>query len=240
MNKKLLAGTVIRTAIVLAIAALVLFLGVRHYSLVQPIVYEEHLSDVAVTVDGDELTLKDLSFYVLYEEQRIESEAEVYNRKNTRDFWNLHANGIFFKSAAKKYVMDMAVHDYLFYKGAMEEKMELSEDEKQAVEDSYNDFLDDLILQQLDSGLYDENQIHETMVKIALGEKYRAYLTKRDETTYAGYGYDGYDYENYLKDHRVVVNKSIWDRIAIGDNSLVHKSASGINGHDPKESKEDE
>ncbi len=118
--------------------------------------------------------------------------------------------------------------------------MELDEDEKQAVEDSYNDFLDDLILQQLDSGLYDEKLIHETMVKIALSEKYRAYLTKRDETTYAGYGYDGCDYENYLKDHKVVVNKSIWDRIAIGDNSLVHKSASGINGYDPKESKEDE
>ena len=215
-----------------AIAVMLLYLGARHYSTIQPIVYEEHLDDVAVTVDGDELTLRDLSFYVLYEEQTIESEALVYNKSNTRDFWKLHANGIFFKFAAKKYVMDMAVHDYLFYREAQNSGMTLSRDEEAALEDSYNDFLDDLFLQQKDSGIYDEAQIHDTMERIVYAEKYRAYIADCEGTTYAGYGYDGYDYGEYLKDHTVKVNDLIWKRIAIGDNSLVHKSASGINGVD--------
>ncbi len=230
MKRSFSLKAILQTAVWAGIVVFILYMGVRHYGTIQPIVYGEHLDDVAVTVDGDELTLRDLSFYVLYEEQTVESEAQVYNKENTRDFWNLHANGIFFKYAAKKYVMEMAVHDHLFYRGAMDEGMTLTEDEKQALSDSYNDFLDDLLLQQKDSGLYDEKMIYDTMEQIVYAEKYRAYLAEREGTTYGGYGYDGYDYKEYLKEHEVEVNDSVWGRITIGDNSLVHKSASAING----------
>ncbi len=226
----------IRKVMLLAVLAVVLVaFGAFHYEMISPIVYEDKLDSVAVTVDGDELTLRDLSFYVLYEEQTIETEAMIYNSENTRDFWNLHANGIFFKFAAKKYVMDMAVHDYLMYKGALEAEMTLTDEEQEILKDSYNDFLDDLLLQQKDSGLYDEQVIYETMERIALSEKYRGYLADRDETTYGGYGYDGRDYQKYLKDHKVKINHRIWDRVAIGDNSLVHKSASGVNGQESED-----
>ncbi|MCR5098240.1 MAG: hypothetical protein K6B14_04755 [Lachnospiraceae bacterium] len=230
MKRQFSAAFIFRAAVWAGIATLILYMGVRHYGTIQPIVYEEHLDDVAVTVDGDDLTLGDLSFYVLYEEQTVETEAEVYNKKNTRDFWNLHANGIFFKYAAKKYVMEMAIHDHLFYKGALAEGITLSEDDKKALRDSYGDFLDDLLLTQKDSGLYDEKKIYDTMEQIVYAEKYRAYLAERDDTTYAGYGYDGLDYKNWLQDHEVKINESIWGRVSVGDNSLTHKSASGING----------
>ena len=203
--------------------------------MIQPIDYDEHLSDVAVTVDGEELTLRDISFYVLYEEMTIESEALVYNKKNTRDYWNLHANGIFFKSAAKKSVMDMAVHDRLFYNGAIEEGLSLSGEEEEILEERYLDFLDDVLLVQTDSPLYDEKLIHTTMEQMALSEKYQGFLADRDDTTYAGYGYDGYDYKNYLPEHEVKINKSVWDRVSIGDNTIDHKSANAINGQEYKD-----
>ena len=224
--------TYLKLLIIIAAVVLMFFYAVHRNSMIQPIDYGTHLDDVAVTVDGEELKLSDLSFYVLYEELTIESEAEIYNKKNTRDFWNVHANGIFFKAAAKKSVMDMAVHDRLFYKGALSEGMELTREERDILSDSYNDFLDDLYLVQRDSPLYDEKQIFDTMEKIALAEKYQGYLASRDETTYAGYGYDGYDYKNYLKEHSVKINKSVWERVSIGDNSLSHDSANAINGQE--------
>ena len=232
MRGRITLRLLLRAAVWAGVAACILYIGVRHYDTMQPLVYEEHMDDVAVTVDKEDLTLRDLSFYVLYEEYTVESDAVIYNKKNTRDFWNLHANGIFFKYAAKKYVMDMAVHDHLFYKGAMEEGITLSDGDKKALEDSYSDFLDDLFLQQKDSGLYDEKQIYDTMEQIVYAEKYRAYLAEKNDTTYGGYGYDGRDYERYLLDHEVKINDRVWDRISVGDNSLVHKSASGINGVD--------
>lgn len=222
----------LKLAVTIAVIVFLFIYAVRRNSAIEPIDYAGHLSDVAVTVDGEELTLYDLSFYVLYEEMAIEGEAEVYNKKNTRDFWNLHANGIFFKAAAKKSVMDMAVHDHIFYRGAIDEGMELSEDESAIVDESYGDFLDDLYLVQKDSGLYDEKQIYETMERIALSEKYQGLLADRDGTTYAGYAYDGYDYDKLLKEHKVKINKAVWDRVSIGDNSLSHESANAINGQE--------
>lgn len=230
--KRDLPRRVFRGIIWAAVLVTLFAFGIRHSILIQPVVYTERLDEVAVTVDGEDLTLRDLSFYVLYEEQTIESEAMVYNKDNTRDYWNLHANGIFFKYAAKKYVMDMAVHDHIFYKAALDEGMKLTPDEKQAVDDSFSDFTDDLFLQQLDSPLYDKELIYETMEHIALAEKYRDYIAARDETTYAGYAYDGYDYKKLLEDHSVRINKRVWDRVAIGDNSLVHESANAINGRE--------
>ena len=222
--------------LLLAVVIVVMFVyAIHRNSMIQPIDYGGNLNDVAVTVDGDELTLRDLSFYVLYEEMTVENEAIVYNKNNTRDYWNLHANGIFFKSAAKKYVMEMAVHDYLFYREGLESGIELSEDEKETLLESYSDFLDDLLLIQRDSPLYDEELIKDTMEHIAIAEKYQAYLAGRDETTYAGYGYDGYDYKNYLKNHEVKINKSVWERVSIGDNSLSHDSANAINGQEFKD-----
>ncbi len=220
----------------LRVSVMVVFMGflfmyaVRRNSMIQPIDYSEHLSDVAVSVDERQLTLRDLSFYVLYEEMTIETEAEVYNKKNTRDFWNLHSNGIFFKAAAKKCVMDMAVHDDLFYHEAKDAGMELSAEDRDILKNSYNDFLDDLFLVQCDSPLYDEELIFETMEHIALAEKYQGYLADRDQTTYAAYGYDGYDYNNYIEEHNIKINDAVWDRVSIGDNTLIHKSASGVNG----------
>ena len=230
--KSLLSAEWYRFIIMGLIIVLLFFLGVRHYNTIQPIEYEDHLSDTAVKVDGEELTLSDLSFYVLYEEQLIETDAMVYNKKNTRDFWNLHANGIFFKAAAKKAVMDMAVHDHLFYKAALDEGITLSVDELKTVNDRYNDFTEDLLLQQLDSPIYNEDVIKNTMEKIALAEKYQGIMADRDSTTYAGYGYDGYDFKRFLEHHEVKINKKIWDRINIGDNSISHRSANAINGQE--------
>ena len=60
-------------------------------------------------------------------------------------------------------------------------------------------------------------------------------MADRDDTTYAGYGYDGYDYKNYLSEHEVKINKSVWDRVSIGDNTIDHKSANAINGQEYKD-----
>ena len=63
--------------------------------------YFEHLDDVVVTVDGEEVTMRDLGLYILYVERNVEEEAVVYNRKSTKDFWNIHTNDTFIQLHAK-------------------------------------------------------------------------------------------------------------------------------------------
>ena len=52
--------------------------------------YANSLDKIAVTVNGQKLTLEDLAFYVVYEEHEVENEAQVYNPENTNKYWNMH------------------------------------------------------------------------------------------------------------------------------------------------------
>ena len=81
--------------------------------------YNEHLSDVAVTIDGEEVTYQDLAFYILFEERKVEEQARIYNPDYTKDYWNLHTNDTFIQLEAKEVVLGMAVHDHLFYQMAV-------------------------------------------------------------------------------------------------------------------------
>ena len=221
-NKKI--DTVLRLAVIVTvIAALGVAVLLSHQNR-QYLVYSENLDAVAVKVDVQELTLRDLAFYVLYEEQNVEEKALVYDAENTRAFWNVHTNQAFVQTDAKDAAMDMAVHDYLFYNAALENGLALNEEEKQALEQKRTDFWEDLYDVQKDNLPVDYEVINDSMRKIALAEKYQMLLATETGKTFAGYSYDGYDYEQWLKENdvKIKVNKKVWDRINFGNVTLVH------------------
>ena len=225
-------------AILIVGAAAILAYGVYSSNTRVKLDYNEHLSDVAVTVDGEDLTLGDLYFYVLYEEMNVEDTAAVYNEKRTKDFWNIHINGIFIQAAAKKAVMGMAVHDQIFYKAALDEGLVLSSEEKKAMEDARTDFWSDLYDEQKENMPVDYETINEVIRRVALAEKYQRLYANENNLTLASLAWDGYDYEVLLKEHNVRINKSLWKRVIIGDVSLVHEEVGFINGYFPDEDKE--
>ena len=187
MDAKTLIRKILRFSVqAVLVALLVLFLiyGIyRSWLRRHQIDYLNNLDEVAVTVDGDELTLGDLGFYVLYEEQKVEKEAEVYNPDNTKDLWNIHTNGYFLQGRIREAVMESAVHDRILYEMAVEEKTVLSMDEKQMVEDRRTDFWTDLYEEQQDRlpGTYES--INRTIYRIAVVQKYQRKLAKKMDTS---------------------------------------------------------
>lgn len=193
------------------------------------------LDEPVVTVDGEQLVLRDLGFYILFQEHKVEEEALIYNEKRSKDFWNIHTNGFFLQAQAKEAVLQMAVHDRIFYRAAQEAGLVLTTEEKETLENARTDFWADLYEEQLDRipGTYET--VNETMKEIALAEKYQFRLAKALDTTYAGLNWSGYDYGVLLeKEHEVKVNKRIWRRVVLGDITLVHGDISYINAFDEK------
>ena len=196
----------------------------------------DNLDEVAATVDGEPLTLRDLGFYFLLQEKRVEEEAEVYNKDRTTDFWNIHTNGFFLKGQAKEAVIQLAIHDRIFYRAARKANIVLSSDEQQMLEDARTDFWADLYEEQLERIPGDYNSVNETMRQIALAEKYQAMLAEEMGTTYAGLNWGGYDYDSLLREeHHVDIHEKVWRRVALGDITLTHGSISYINAFDKDE-----
>ena len=162
------------TAVLLAI--LVFFLiGTRWESRQRdPLVYRDSLEMKAVTVNGNELTLRDLAFYVAYEEAEVQRQAVVYDADNPIRYWNANMGGTYTRVAARNISMQMAIHDEVFYQMAMEEGIELSEADESALADVEQDFWSDLIMIDGDQRMgISEKDIQMTMRKMALAQKYQ-------------------------------------------------------------------
>ena len=215
--------------IFIGLAIAVLAYGVHSLHLREPLDYAENLDAVAVTVDGEDITLRDMYFYVLYEEQVVEEAAEIYDDSQTRRFWNVHTNQSFVQEEVKDNIIGMAVHDEVFYQMARERNLVLTSEEKTRLDHRRDDFWADLYDVQLDTLPVSYDEVNATMKHVALAQKAQGLLVDETEgVSYTGYNWDGKDYEQLLEEHDVKVNKKVWNRVIIGNVSLRHDTLISI------------
>ena len=203
--------------------------------------YNEHLSDVAVTIDGEEVTYQDLAFYILFEERKVEEQARIYNPDCPKDYWNLHTNDTFIQEEAKNVVMEMAIHDHLFYQLAVEDGMDtLTADEERDLEFAITDFWEDLYDEQWDKLPCDQDTINEQIRLAAVAEKFQNYFAVNKGPSQAAYKYDGYYYEQIRSQHSIKINNKLWNRFVLGDVTLTHTHLNYINGLNNENKKKEE
>lgn len=186
------------------------------------LVFPESLDKAVVSVDDRDLMLKDVAFYIAYQEGKIEEEARVYNLEDTGEYWRLHTNDVFLREAGKQKVMDMAVHDEIFYQLALAEDVELTEEEIEHLANDQYDFWSDLEEEQRENLGVSEDVIKESMKKLALAEKYQALLAAMQELEFEEYSIGGQAYELLLEEHTVQVDEAIWDRVNFGGITVDH------------------
>lgn len=193
--------------------------------------YADNLSEVAFYIDGEPTTLEDMIFYVLFQEQKVEEQARIYNPDSPKDYWNAHTNGVFIQLEAKEAIIQMAIHDKIMYALAKEDHTVLSTEDKEALEKARTEFWTSLFegqLERLPLSYEDGNRI---MKEIAIMEAYERKLIKENsEMTTAGLSWGGYDYNQIKKNYHVKINNKVWDKVVVGDISLYHENVNYING----------
>ena len=158
------------------------------------LVYNEALDKTAVTVDDVSLTLKDIAFYVAYEEKTVQEQAILYNPDNPRQYWNVYTDGQFVKLTAKQAALDM--------------------------ENDESDFWSDLEDWQREQLGISEEELDSEMEKIALADKYQSIYAEMNQKEYEAYNFNGEAYEALLSEHKYSVNEIVWDRVDFGSVTL--------------------
>ena len=184
------------------------------------LVYNEALDKTAVTVDDVSLTLKDIAFYVAYEEKTVQEQAILYNPDNPRQYWNVYTDGQFVKLTAKQAALDMAVHDEIFYQMAVAEGLTLDVTEQEYLENDESDFWSDLEDWQREQLGISEEELDSEMEKIALADKYQSIYAEMNQKEYEAYNFNGEAYEALLSEHEYSVNEKVWDRVEFGSVTL--------------------
>ena len=186
------------------------------------IVYREYLSEDILTVDGEKLQLGDLAMYIAYEELKVEDEAAAYDYYDTNKYWNLHTSGRFVKEVAKTHVIEMAVHDEIFYRQAMAEKLTLDEKEEEQLRSRQEDFWTDMTEEQQERLGVDKAEIDRQLEKAALAQKYQNQIAAENNSDFDGYSAGAEPYEHIFKEHKYKLNEKLWDRVDFGNIILNH------------------
>lgn len=186
--------------------------------------FSEALDEVAVEVDGAELLVRDMAVYVAYEEGLVEYYAVIYDEDNPSAFWNAYTNHTFIRTKAKQSVLDMAVHDKIFYEASQKENITLTDGEKKYVSDAVEDFWSDLDEEQKNALGVSREEIAEKMQQIALAEKYQSYLAAFYNKEYETYSFQGEEYQKLLEQHEYKEG-DIWKRITFGSVTVEHEGA---------------
>lgn len=210
------------TAVLLVIVILLGMISIREYDSRRDLVFAESVEEVVLTVDERELTLADMAFYIAYQEREIEQSARIYNREDTDEYWNLYTNHTFLREEGKRAVIEMAVHDEIFYQLAVEEGIELSAEEEEHLANDQYDFWSDLEEEQREALGVEQTILAESMRKLALAEKYQYLLAAMEQKEFEDYVFSGQEYLEMLEEHTYEVEESVWNRIRFGGVTYHH------------------
>lgn len=193
----------------------------RNRRMLTPLDYADSLDKVAVTVNGNELTLRELAFYVAYEEAQVQQQALVYNPEDPGDYWDSKLNGIFVYAAASNAAMQMAIHDEIFYQMAVEQELTLSEEEEEALASHIEDFWLDLQEDGKEEKLgVTREDIQHTMERMIYGQKMQSLYAELSNLDYEDYDISGEEYQKLLEEQEYEIRKRVWKRVHLGSVTL--------------------
>ena len=190
-----------------------------------PLDYSKSLELAAVTVNGETLTLRQMAFYVAYEEAQVERDALLYDEKHPTRYWNTNMGGSYVRVSARNAAMEMAVHDEIFYRMAEDEGIQLTDEEEEYLRKAENDFWGDLSETGGDKRMgITEQDIMDTMRKITLAEKYQRIYALLHNASFEDYDFTREAYQELLKEQDYKIHEAVWKRVSFGSVTLHHGS----------------
>lgn len=185
-------------------------------------VFADHVEDIAFTIDGKDISFREIAFYLAYEELEVEKQALVYDPDNTAVYWNMHTNGIFIRLEARNAARDMAIHDYLLSMLAQEKQIELTSEDEETVKSRTSDFVEELGEEQLSKLGVSKEDLLASIRTVAMAQRYQTIQSQEDGLDYSDYSFDANEYDAILNAHTVKFDEDLWDRLDFGNIILEH------------------
>lgn len=177
--------------------------------------FHESLNEVVITVDSEEVTLKEAAYYILVAETNQNAAANIYNENDPNALWNIRINYNFFRGLARKTIINSCIRDNIYYLQALEEGYELSEEQKEEIEQAALEEIRKMTDYQRELTAYEKDDMIQVLTKIQYAKNYVADLIEE------GYeqeelDVDGEKYEKIAENYKVSTNDDIWENLVIG------------------------
>lgn len=190
-------------------------------------VYNKHLDEAVISIDDENITLKDFSYYIYIVEKQINDMAIKYNPDDPNDFWNTHfknsLDSVFTRDYAKQLAKDLCEYDYIMEKETAIHNIYVTESEKESIKADAKDTYDDFSQKAKDNTRLSEEDIYNILCRRKLVEKYAVRAAQQVKSDgFEGdsaslLDYDGEYYKEMIKSkYNVTENNKLLDKITMG------------------------
>ncbi len=220
---KIWANPLYRKVIIWVFAFIMASLVVTIRSASNKVEFADHLGEVIVTVDDEEISLQELSYYIMICEAKINAVAEVYDETDTMAFWNIYTNQTFIRTQAKEAAMNTCIRDCIYSHEAEQAGVSLDETDNEEVEEYVADCIEGLSYKQRKATLFDEETLTPVIERVHLARKYANILIKEgDFSEYndepnASVDIGGQYYTELYEAHDISINDTLWKKISLGN-----------------------
>lgn len=189
-------------------------------------VFEEKLPEIIVTVDETNLSLQEISYYIMKLEADVDAAAKLYNADNPKSYWNVYmnqdgSNSGYVSDLAKEAVLDYCIRDNIYYKEAIENGYTLPEalltDIRYDAENLYNT----MTPRQREVTKLTSEQLAIIMEKEEISHQYMIELASRSEagmlqSIFLEYDVGGDLYEQVKLKHNIAIDEDLWGKVKVG------------------------
>jgi hypothetical protein len=202
----------------------------RHYHSFK---YSKSLDEILVTISDNNITLREMSYYVIKVENEGNEAALIYDSKNPTSYWACYMNDEFKRSGfvtelAKLSAMDCCIRDNIYYQEAMKTGYSLSDEEISDIRYSGEEEYNHMTKRQKDTCGLNPELVGDIKVKEETAHSYIRYLSGLydedeiiDNAKVIGnvsslYDIGGEYYESLKESYNVQINQELWDKVRIG------------------------
>lgn len=217
----------IMVIVISAVLVAVIFTMLIRFNKNKEFVYNKHLDETVISIDDENITLKEFSYYVYIVEKQVNDMAIKYNPDDTNEFWNTYFKNslysVFTRDYAKQLAKDLCEYDYIMEKETAVHNLYVTESEKDSLRTEAKDTYNDFTQKAKDNTQLSEDDIFNILCRRKLAEKYaiRA-ATQVKADGFEGdssslLDYDGDYYKEIIKaKYNITENEKLLDKITMG------------------------
>ena len=222
-----MAGNEKKIIIILAISGIIAIIGAQIYKIATAFHYEDHLDEAIISVDGDDLTLREFGYYIYTTEEFVQKQAVLYDSEDPLHWWNTHfsagLDSQFVSELAMKTAVNTCLSHMIYYNEAHTEGITLNSSEEETSRIEASEIYQKMSATNLEITGLDEELINSVIYRRNLAAKYAKKLAQ--STDFSGFeaepgtllsGDGDYFQSVILPRHKVVINKKLMKKLKIG------------------------
>ncbi len=184
-------------------------------------VYSRSLSDTVVEIDGEDIALYRLTYYIMIEEEAVNEAAMIYDPEKPWTYWNIYVSNAYVSTSAREITMNYFLRDYVYSRIAIEEGFVLEDSEIEDLKVKARTIYSGLTDKQVSTHISEED-ILTAITEKAYADKYVIAMAKEkklditEEVLSAYYGMNSSFFKKTMEAHKVKIKEKIWNQVPMG------------------------